>query len=142
MAEIDRNKATACRFLTHYVAQEFDAARACLDDRLICTLPGRGPYAREYTLADDLIAFARGKFTGKVDESSMTFSAITAEDDRVAVEAEGIMRFNDGTLYENSYHFLFYFNDAGKITRLIEHMDSYHVARVFGDPWRLPEQIA
>jgi uncharacterized protein len=48
---------------------------------------------------------------------------LTAEEDRVAVEAEGYSTLVNGTPYNNQYHFLFFIRD-GKVCRLKEYMDT------------------
>jgi ketosteroid isomerase-like protein len=56
---------------------------------------------------------------------------VTAEGDRVAVEAESIALLTNGKTYNNTYHFLFLFRD-GKIYQAKEYNDSQHVADIFG----------
>ena len=53
----------------------------------------------------------------------MTIVGITAEDDRVAVEAEAEIPLKNGAIYNNTYHFLFQFRD-GKICLAKEYNDS------------------
>ena len=54
---------------------------------------------------------------------------ITAEGDRVAVEAESRGRHVSGRFYNNLYHFLLIFRD-GKLLRLKEYMDTEMVTDV------------
>lgn len=62
----------------------------------------------------------------------MSVTGTTAEAQRVAVEAVSHGTTADGKTYENSYHFLFEFDDSGKIAKLREYMDTAHVADIFG----------
>jgi hypothetical protein len=55
-----------------------------------------------------------------------TIDALTAEGERVAVEAHSRGRHVSGRLYTNEYHFLFVFHD-GKLAVLKEYMDSVRV---------------
>jgi ketosteroid isomerase-like protein len=48
---------------------------------------------------------------------------VTAEDDRVAIEAEGLSELQNGAAYNNQYHFLFFLRD-GKIYKLREYLDT------------------
>ena len=66
-------------------------------------------------------------FVGGVD---VTFGAITAEDDRVAVEAETRGVMPDGRVYTNVYHYLFTFRD-GKILRVKDYLDTQAAAEFF-----------
>lgn len=59
-----------------------------------------------------------------------TFGAITAEDDRVAVEAEIIGTLPDGRVYTNVYHYLMWFKD-GKVLRVKEYLDTQSAAEFF-----------
>jgi hypothetical protein len=62
---------------------------------------------------------------------TMTIDHITAEGDRVAVEARGHGKTSRGYDYNNVYHFLFFLRD-GKITELHEHADSSYAHKIFG----------
>ncbi|MFA5494725.1 MAG: nuclear transport factor 2 family protein [Porticoccaceae bacterium] len=57
--------------------------------------------------------------------------AMTAENDRVAVEADSHGEMLDGTVYENAYHFLFTFR-GDKIVEVREYCCSYTAFDVFG----------
>jgi uncharacterized protein len=65
----------------------------------------------------------------------MTIVAVTAEEDRVAVEADGKATLKDGRIYANTYHFLFYLRD-GKIRHTREHHNTALAERLFGDSMR------
>lgn len=54
---------------------------------------------------------------------------MTAEGDRVAVEATSAGMHASGRLYENEYHFLFHIRD-GKLLALKEYMDTERVTDV------------
>ena len=62
----------------------------------------------------------------------MTLKSITAQDNRVAVEAEslGVLKPN-GKTYNNRYHFLFEIEN-GQIAKLKEYCDTKHASEVFG----------
>ena len=61
----------------------------------------------------------------------VTFGAITAEDDRVAIEAETKGTLPDGRVYTNVYHYLMWFKD-GKVLRVKEYLDTQAAAEFFG----------
>ncbi len=58
-----------------------------------------------------------------------TITAMTAEGERVAVEAESYGRHVSGKTYHNQYHFLLIIRD-GKIRALKEYMDTMHANAV------------
>jgi ketosteroid isomerase-like protein len=65
----------------------------------------------------------------QVPEVLMNIGYVTAEDDRVAVEAETHGRLSGGGAFHNHYHFLFRVRD-GKIAAFKEYFDTSHVAGV------------
>ena len=91
------------------------------------------PEGRVETMGNTLISGSRGldeikSFAPSVLESfpnklKFTIKNITAEDNRVAVEAESSGEHISGKHYNNQYHFLFELRDE-KIYRLKEYMDT------------------
>ncbi|WP_068072423.1 nuclear transport factor 2 family protein [Novosphingobium lentum] len=61
----------------------------------------------------------------------MQIVSMTAEDDRVAVEATSYGPMKAGPAYANSYHFVFRVRDE-KIFEVLEYSCSYHAAQIFG----------
>lgn len=61
----------------------------------------------------------------------ITPKAMTAEGDRVAVEAESFGEFPDGRVYNNEYHFLVLVRD-GKVAAVKEYLDTMHTAEILG----------
>lgn len=66
-------------------------------------------------------------FVGGVET---TFGEITAEENRVAVEAETKGILPDGRVYTNMYHYLFTFRD-GLVWRVKEYLDTQSAAEFF-----------
>lgn len=62
----------------------------------------------------------------------VTPGTMTAEDDRIAVEAESYGEMKNGKIYDNIYHFLFKLRN-GKITEVREYSCSYTAHEVFGE---------
>ncbi len=60
---------------------------------------------------------------------SFTIDAMTAEGERVAVEAHSRGRHVSGVTYSNEYHFLFVFRD-GRLLELREYMDTERVTDI------------
>ena len=63
--------------------------------------------------------------------SQMSIDHVTAEEDRVAVEAHSRFEMADGRLFENTYHFLFVVAQ-GKIVSVREHFDPGYASEFFG----------
>lgn len=104
-------------------------ARGIIDDELVTAdvcwwVPGMGTLSRaEFSrLVDGFTALRQGPCT-------MTIHGITAEGDRVAVEAESHAELKNGEVYNNTYHFLFEFEN-GRIRLAKEYNDSAYANAV------------
>ena len=118
------NTETALKFVDSMSRGEMDLS--LLTDDIQWWVPGRGTMSR-----DDFFALA-GSFQSLVEgKISMTVRGVTAEGDRVAVEAESHGKLKNGKTYNNTYHFLFVFRD-GKICLSKEYNDSAHANAVLG----------
>jgi ketosteroid isomerase-like protein len=119
----EKNRTTAIKMVEQI-------SRGILDDTLLCAdacwwIPGKGTVSRR-------------EFQGIVDsfnsmkksELRMTIHGITAEGDRVAIEAESHGELVNGEIYNNTYHFLFLFEN-GKIKLAKEYNDSKYAADTF-----------
>ena len=112
------NKETALRFVESMSAGQMDLS--LLTDDIQWWVPGRGTMSKA-----DFFALA-GTFAALVkDHITLTVHGVTAEGDRVAVEAESHGELKNGKIYNNTYHFLFVFRD-GKICLSKEYNDSAH----------------
>ena len=90
--------------------------------------PGTLPFSGTFTKAQALQSM--GQILGLFpDGLRFTIDAMTAEDERVAVEAHSHGRHVSGKTYHNQYHFLLLIHD-GKIHALKEYMDTMHANAV------------
>jgi uncharacterized protein len=118
------NKETALRFVESMSVGQMDLS--LLTDDVQWWVPGRGTMSKA-----DFLDLA-GAFQSLVkDRISLTVHGVTAEGDRVAVEAESHGELKNGKTYNNTYHFLFVFRD-GKIYLSKEYNDSAHAAWAMG----------
>jgi ketosteroid isomerase-like protein len=74
---------------------------------------------------------ATGRIAAKVfsrmaGPPNFSILSVTAEGDRVAVEAESHTHLADGRPYENQYHFLIRFDDDGKVLEFKEYLDTLY----------------
>jgi uncharacterized protein len=83
-----------------------------------------GSYGRE-----QIAAYAGGILQVFPQGIRFTVTAMTAEGERVAVEAESAGLHVSGKPYSNQYHFLFRFRD-GKIVEFKEYMDTERVTEI------------
>ena len=130
---IDENKRLVRQFLEYYAAGRYDAALAMLAPDSKWWLPGHpdefpsaGWFDKatvERRLANNLKLLPTGL--------EIIVGAMTAEDDRVAVEAESKATLVNGVLYHNRYHFLFVVRD-GRIHVVKEYLDTLHAMSALG----------
>ncbi len=120
----EENRKTALRMMAAMQAGGLD--ETILTDDVSWWVPGRGTVTKSEfkVMADGFRAMLDGPF-------SLTVKGVTAEGDRVAVEAESLGLLKNGKTYNNTYHFLFLFRD-GKIYQAKEYNDSQHAAEIFG----------
>jgi ketosteroid isomerase-like protein len=121
---VEANKKTVLAYIDSL--NRADPDRSLVAEDAVWWIPGRGTIDREAFFA--LAAAVNATFTGP---PVIKITAVTAEEDRVAVEAEGRAELEDGRLYENTYHFLFYLRD-GRIREAREHNNTAVPAALFG----------
>ena len=130
---LDANKQLVRDFLEHYATGRYHAALAMLAPDSRWWLPG---HPQEFPAAgwvDKEVVERRlaGNLKLLPHGIEITVGAITAEDDRVAVEAESKAKLVNGALYHNRYHFLFVIRD-GRIHAVKEYLDTLHAMSALG----------
>ena len=119
---MEDNRATALKLVATLGAGAPDVS--LLTEDAIWWAPGRGEFDNA-TFLKTADAFA-GMFKSP---SVITVYGITAEGDRVAIEAEGRAELKNGKTYANRYHYLFIFRD-GKICQAKLYNDTKHAADI------------
>jgi ketosteroid isomerase-like protein len=116
---IEDNKAAARRVVQAGVRGEL--SEDMLAEDFVFWNPTVGELPREAVLAmpGALKAAFKGDFV-------MTETGITAEGNRVAIEARSQAELITGEPYSNIYHFLIEFAPDGRVRRMNEHLDSYN----------------
>jgi len=124
MADLERNKAVARQFFEHLSSGDVAALLALFDDAYTCwtagSLPFSGTHPRQVVGA--MVEGVRGVFPRGLVFQVHT---MTAEADRVSVEAESIGEHVSGQTYNQRYHYLFVVRD-GKIVQAKEYFDTMH----------------
>jgi ketosteroid isomerase-like protein len=120
----EQNRQTALQMMAAMQAGGLD--ESILTDDVSWWVPGRGTVTKA-----EFKAMAEAFRQALAGPFSLTVKGVTAEGDRVAVEAESLGKLVNGKTYNNTYHFLFLFRD-GKIYQAREYNDSQHAAEIFG----------
>ncbi|WP_153503529.1 nuclear transport factor 2 family protein [Cumulibacter manganitolerans] len=133
MSQEQDNKQTVTSFLEAFSSGDVDAVLGAMSDDATWWTAGRikgmSGTAPKEVFAKGLPGLLSACQDGKI---AITPTAMTAEGDRVAVEAESSAETRSGRSYRNQYHFLFTVRD-GKIAAVKEYMDTDHARATFID---------
>lgn len=130
MSTTQMHVSRAKAFLDAMSRGDVNAVKALASDGFDYWVAGRTSLSGSRTMAE--LAAAMPDFAlAFPDGLEMRVTGITAEDRRVAVEAVSQGITAGGKTYQNEYHFLFAFDEDGKISKVREYMDTAHVADVF-----------
>ncbi|HSB97753.1 MAG TPA: nuclear transport factor 2 family protein [Spongiibacteraceae bacterium] len=128
MSEIERNKQFARDLFAAISRGDTAAIVAAYTDDGGCETMGNTLISGFFDKAQ--IAAAAGSVLGAFPQGiEFTIKHLTAEEDRVAVEAESHGVHVSGKVYHNYYHFLLLMRD-GKLVRLKEYMDTELITEV------------
>jgi uncharacterized protein len=127
---IETNKALVAKFWQTFSNGNYDEVLGMLSDDATWWVGGKTMLSGTYTKP----AFA--ELLGKIAPMApkglrVTPKLLTAEGDRVSVEAESYAEFNNGRTYQNVYHFMMVIRD-GKFCAIREYLDTEHVTATFG----------
>jgi ketosteroid isomerase-like protein len=129
MHDLERNKVAAASYLELLSKGDIKALDALLADDLdywiLGNLPGLSGSHKKPALLSMIPSFTE-MWDGPL---VFTVTGLTAEEDRVALEARNKGRTKSGKTYENAYHIAFELRD-GRITRIREYCDTIHVRDV------------
>lgn len=130
MSITQMNVSRARSFVDAMSRGDVNAVEALVSDSFDYWVAGRTSLSGSRTMTD--LAAAMPDFAQVFpDGLHMSVTGITAELQRVAVEAVSQGVTAEGKTYQNDYHFLLEFDEAGKIAKVREYMDTAHVADVF-----------
>jgi uncharacterized protein len=132
----EQNKAVALRFLETMGSNDPAGAAATLAPGAITTTMGTGRFSGARDAASVLGAIEAFK-TLMPSGLRLVPTSVTAEGDRVVIEATGNAETSAGTVYANTYVFAFTLAD-GKITRINEYFCTRLADEVL---WPLAEQM-
>ena len=122
------NKIIVTEFLKLFSAGDMDAALDMMADDGTWWVAGGFPLSGTKTKAEfvELLAGVGDAIEGPIKIEPY---AMTAEGDRVAVEARSSAEHVNGKSYRNEYHFLFVAKN-GKLWRVKEYLDTMHANEV------------
>lgn len=130
---IEANKKTAVDFWEKFSRLDVDGAMAYTTDDFTWWMAGK---PEKFPLCG---LMSKEKFLGVFDKLleiapkgiQVEPLVLTAEGDRVALEAKSSAKTITGKVYSNEYHFLMHFTPDGKIKAVKEYLDTMHTNEVF-----------
>ena len=119
----ETNKAVAKRFLEAVGSGDIDTIAALATKDIAVITAGQSSLSG--TRGYDTLLLLGATFPKITTTGGLKFRYInlTAEDDRVAVEAKGTSVMLNGKDYNNEYHFLLFIRD-GKVYKMMEYLDT------------------
>jgi uncharacterized protein len=130
----EANKNVVLDFFKNFSAGKVEAALALMADSATWWVAGKPD---KFVLAGtktktQFVELLKGLGAAMPKGLRLTPKGLTAEGDRVAVEAESYGETASGMIYNNLYHFLFEVRD-GKIQAVREYLDTLHAKEVLVD---------
>ncbi|MFQ5514880.1 MAG: nuclear transport factor 2 family protein [Myxococcota bacterium] len=128
---IEANKAVAREFMEALSRADGKRVMELYAPDAICWTAGTLPFSGEHRL-DEIGPLMEGILGAFPEGLRFTVRQMTAEGERVAIEAESFGRHVSGKTYRNQYHFLMVIRD-GRIHEFKEYMDTMHAKEVLVD---------
>ncbi len=125
---LEQNKELTRRFFDCFSTNDVAAALNLLSDDATWWIAGRPeqlPAAGNYS-KEKIARLFQTMAAQLPDGLKMTIKGLTAEGDKVALEAESLGRLQNGRVYNQQYHFLVTIRDE-KICAVREYLDTQHV---------------
>ncbi|MBV8772906.1 MAG: nuclear transport factor 2 family protein [Deltaproteobacteria bacterium] len=121
---VEENKKIVAKFFEDLSSGNGPAILGALSDSSTWWVAGNFPLSGTKTKAQfaELVGSLGNNIEGGL---RVTPTGVTAEGDRVAVEAESYAKMRNGKTYQNKYHFLLVVRD-GKIQQVKEYLDTMH----------------
>lgn len=120
----DANKKLVAEFWEAFSSSHFDKALSMLADDATWWVAGSFELSGTYTKAQ-FAELVKGVSTALPQGIKVMPKTLTADEDRVAVEAESYAPHTNGKIYNNFYHFLMRVRN-GKIASVREYLDTMH----------------
>jgi uncharacterized protein len=127
---LEANKAVVRKFWEAFSASRFDEALDLLDSDATWWVAGTTDISGTYS-KQQFSELVTGIAEGTDGGIQVKPTNLTAEGDRVAMEAESYGQLKNGKIYNNLYHLQHVLRDA-KLVAIREYLDTQHVQDVFG----------
>ncbi len=131
MSGIQRNKLLVKSFWAEFSAGNYEIALEMMSEKATWWVAGKTLLSGTYN-KEEFTTLLSGVSSQAPKGIKVLPSSMTAEDNRVSMEATSYAEISNGKTYQNEYHFMFIIEDE-KILTVKEYLDTEHVTEVFGD---------
>ncbi len=126
---VEENKALVTRFWHAFSSGRYDEVLGMLSDDATWWVAGKTALSGTYSKLE--FEKLLGQITPMAPKGlRVTPKLLTADGDRVSVEAESFAEINNGRTYNNIYHFMMVIRD-GRFSAVREYLDTEHVTATF-----------
>ncbi len=125
-----KNKELIKSFWERFSEKKYEDALSMMDDSATWWVAGNTKLSGKYSKTEfqELLSGVSSEAPNGI---KVTPSSMTAEEDRVSMEADSYAEIAGGKVYQNEYHFLFTVKKE-KILSVKEYLDTEHVTEIFG----------
>jgi ketosteroid isomerase-like protein len=127
---LEENKQIARDFFAALNRADSAAVAEMYADDAVLWTAGSMPFSGTFNKAQ-AVKLTQAVLSAFPEGLTLTITGLTAEDERVAIEAESHGRHVSGKRYNNHYHFLMIVRN-GKVAAFKEYMDTMHANEVLG----------
>jgi ketosteroid isomerase-like protein len=120
--DIEANKRLAVEFMDALSSGDSQRILALYTQDVTVWTAGALPISGRHG-RDEVVALCEGLLGAFPDGLQFVVKSMTAEEDRVAIEAEGVGMHVSGNAYDQRYHFLIRIRD-GKVSEMKEYFDT------------------
>jgi ketosteroid isomerase-like protein len=132
MTDLSANKRVCIEFLNHLAKREFAESLDIVSDDIVWWVQGSWEIPTTYHGKAGVQILLDALDGALASDLTIELGALTAEEDRVAVEMKSTAALKSGKTYAMTYHYLFRVRD-GLIVEGKEYLDTKHLAEsVFG----------
>lgn len=130
---IEENKSTVRRFMKAFEDGDLDTVVSLIDTKNFKIWSAGPMWFSGWHNFEEMLELTRtGTLVQFPEGIKFIMGKMTAEDNRVAAEIESDGKHWSGKTYHNFYHFLWEFNDQGKIVVFKEYLDTAMCGNLMG----------
>ena len=132
VSDTQRNKLLIESFWKEFSSGNYEGALKMMSENATWWVAGKTLLSGKYS-KEEFTNLLSGVSSQAPNGIKVLPSSMTAEANRVSMEATSYAEISNGKTYQNEYHFMFTI-EHGEILTVKEYLDTEHVTEVFGEP--------